>query len=263
MDDKNSLVKVKKGIVEKSIKRYYEIKHIPNVQKYLCKNGINCPNIYSYRIIDSYNIEYQYSYVLGENVSLCNKKFLNKMHSLIKKIENINGTNICHLKYYDKLEFYIKNVNYSNLDDSVNAELKCFFKKFKHLKNKYDCNTLIHGDLDLSNIIISPNNDLVLIDFDECCLAPLGMDWTIFLIRIWSSIENNGSIIFEDINYLIDEIKKLDLYLIELYIFKIITEKIYLIQKGIINPEDVNQKKDSYRKWINKLNILCNIVKEL
>ena len=47
--------------------------------------------------------------------------------------------------------------------------------------------------------------------------------------------------------------KKKEFDLIELYIIKIISEKIFLKQQNVIDVENQSQAKDSYQSWFGQL----------
>ena len=250
MKDKNNELNIKNQIVFKDIKRYYNIGHIPYVQNELYRIGLECPQIERIDLISNHHIKYEYRYIKGEKINYLNRKIcINILFNLANKMEMICNNNLCGLTYYDKIDLYFMKTKEKHLENRTEFIRRTLQKKYMKIKKLYNCNTLIHGDLDYSNMLWK-NNKCYLIDFDECCMAPKGMDAAIFIVRLLiKSIKENAQLNC-DFDYYV---KSLDVEInhMLIYIIKVIIEKICLEHDGIICIDDEQQKKDSLFLWFD------------
>ena len=135
MDDNNRL-QVNKNMVEKHIRRYYDVSHIPFVQNMFFDMGVKCPQILEFEIIDNKNIRYQYTYIDGRIINCCSCEIIKKIRSIILYMGNINCNNICTLKFYDKVDFYLENIEYNVLDKKRRKLLEILLLNINRLKRK-------------------------------------------------------------------------------------------------------------------------------
>lgn len=77
------------------------------------------------------------------------------------------------------------------------------------------------------------------------------MDWTIFIIRLFRKVTQGKVLWNGQMNQLTKKVQNLDSNLVEMYIYKIIVEKIYYEQQMLIDYNCEEQKLDSYESWIN------------
>lgn len=116
---------------------------------------------------------------------------------------------------------------------------------------------LNHGDISKNNIIYS-KGDNYLIDFDETNVTTPLYDFAVVMIKFYCKY---NKINIKKYNYYKNEMKKkYNNYLnsdfknaIEFYLCKILLEKYYLHDKGIINLYSKRQLKDNYKKYLKIL----------
>ena len=196
-----------------------------NVFEYLKKDAVNCIDdsylqglILTDRLVDDRNIE-----------------IVNKCQNYYNGILNLD-VNEKFLKEDCK---FVQNVFNEVKDKEI-------------LKERY----LNHGDISYSNII-SNNNKLYLIDFDETLVAPKLYDFAVITIKIFTK---NGKLNKRKFNQFFANLKnKLNytnddyLTIIKFYLCKILLEKFYLHYTNKINLKSKTQKKDYYLQYVNLL----------
>ena len=248
MLDRITTLKNANNTIYKKIERFYPVSHIAKVQNILYTNGIKCPKITKYNIINSSSIEYTYKFIYGKTINTPTEELFEEVNDFINKIKLINNFKFPIVSLYEIIDFYYNNINKKSLSKQIQIFINNIHELYCKIKKIYKCDTFSHGDLDLSNIIKTPNG-YVFIDFDECSYMPKNLDWTIFIIRMYfKSRQSNYSN-----EVILKEIESLDPNLLCLYIYKVIIEKLYLLQEGIIDNDDYEQRQDSYEFWIDLL----------
>lgn len=109
-------------------------------------------------------------------------------------------------------------------------------------------------------ILFGKKNKPVIIDFDECVVAPIGYEFIVFLIKYCFQ---NGIFDLQKANRIMRQYHKIfstyyknSSYLKELwyfYISKVLLEKLYYYDLGYIELEDPIQIKDNYLWWLKLL----------
>lgn len=248
MNDINSKILVCGDYIRKDIKRSFDITHIPYIQNKLFYEGVLCPEIIFYYIYDVCHLHYDYLYVEGIIKKIIDCNYVkNVLTKIIEKIDKFNDNNYCKITYYQKIDFYLKNIKFDCLSSDYQKAYKSIRSDFYKIAEQYDCSKIMHGDLDYTNILYN-NGKLYLIDFDECCKAPTGMDKAIFFIRLLVALRRNQvELTYEAYNEL--KTWNIDITLIKIYIIKVISEKMYLLQNKLIDLNDEKQSQDSIDFW--------------
>lgn len=163
----------------------------------------------------------------------------------------------------DKYEKYYNHLSSKNTYDNIPndevlyvLELSSKIIDSKILKERY----MNHGDISKTNIICSKRCNY-LIDFDETCVTTPLYDFAVVIIKLFC---RHNRINVKKYNEYKDAMKeKYNNYTdsdfkiaIVFYLTKILLEKYYLHDKGIIDLYSKAQKKDNYKKY---LKILKNI----
>lgn len=255
MKDKNNRISViDNTVVCKEIRRDFSIKHIPKVQQKMYDEGILCPNILHYHIYNTKHISYEYSFIDGiieKEITSYHIEYV--INEIIKKIENVD---VCQqdyiISFYDKINYFIENIALFKLDKYCQNLYGYLRKRFENISFRFPCVYIMHGDIDMSNLVWK-NHTGYLIDFDESCLGPKGMDAAIFIVRLLVA-KKQGRIEMRDKASHLEEYIENNKELIEIYVIKVVLEKIYLICKGIIDVSEKEQKRDSLEFWIKILN---------
>ncbi|MDZ5475620.1 aminoglycoside phosphotransferase family protein [Bacillus atrophaeus] len=145
----------------------------------LCDGVIKCPKVLD---IDKKNLRINLSFIYGESIiaQQTNKthlinlaEILQKLHCI--KVENFGYLNSDVTSQLDNWLIYLTNrFNKRVLDLGLNIEnINKFESYFKSNLDNLICEdlkpVLMHHDLKPANIIVTPNNDIALIDFDRAC----------------------------------------------------------------------------------------------
>ena len=159
------------------------------------------------------------------------------------------------LKYYD----YLKQ---NSCGKVLQEEIDYVLNEYDEIKNLNILNEkyINHGDISIHNII-SYQNNLYLIDFDEVNIAPLLYDFAVIVIKMFSK---NGNIKLKEYNKFREIISnELKIYsnndyknIIKFYLCKILLEKFYYHQNGKINLFSKRQMKDNYKQYLKILNYI-------
>ena len=162
-------------------------------------------------------------------------------------------------KYYNFLNS--KN-NYNNIpNDDVKYVLSLSSKLIDKeiFKEKY----LNHGDISKSNILYSKSN-YYLIDFDETTITTPLYDFAVVMIKMFSKYEKINKIKY--LNYKNVMMQKYKKYtdadykdVVIFYLCKILLEKYYLHEKGIIDLFSKRQIEDNYKKYLKILKKANNL----
>lgn len=167
------------------------------------------------------------------------KSSINYSDTIFYKVNNYGSK----LKNMKKLKFN-KNI------------LKLLLQRYDYLADKENSMDLyiIHGDLSLSNLLWT-KDDITLIDFDEAIIAPKEYEYVSMLIKLCYKKGKFNLIlakkILKAIPINIDNMKKM----FDFYIIKVLLEKIYLYEVGIIDLNDKVQRRDNWENWYN---LFCN-----
>lgn len=206
-----------------------------------------CYNIFEYK---KPNFRKNNNYdIFFKKILTCERRTTNKS-TIIDKFE----------KYYN----YLNSKNdYNSLPKNEVTYVLELSKKLinnKLFKERY----LNHGDISKSNIIYSKGH-YYLIDFDETNVTTQLYDFAVVMVKIFfkpnrinlKKYNNYKKEIKEKyVNYNDSDFKAA----IEFYLCKILLEKYYLHDKGIINLYSKKQLKDNYKKY---LKMLKNVKKQL
>ena len=219
-----------------------DILTVQPINSSLIKIGNYCYNIFNYVKEDN-----------SKDISLI---YLKKLICLNKKSSNSYSSCIQDkvLKYYE----YLTKVEPNNLKIDID-ELKIVLKKFNSLKSENFISNLciVHGDISSSNII-SNKNKLYLIDFDETSVAFELYEFAMISIKFFFDGETMNWNKFNKLkNMVSNELKNYSdkdyNNSIKYCLCKILLEKYYLYQVGKIDLFSVNQKRDSYLKYLKLL----------
>lgn len=252
MLDKNNKIIKEQNVVYKDIKRNYDVFHVPIVQEQLRLRGIKCPKIENFTIRGLNDISYSYLYVNGvDRTRIDDGEYIQIVNDISKFIEDCNIQSLCNVTVYDKIDVFLDNLSIDEANALEKQMILSLEKMYGDIKKKYRCTHLIHGDLDYSNIIWN-DEGYTIIDFDECCLAPKGMECAIALARLIKKKVSNNENVHIEIARLLEKYE-IDVNLIKLYMVKVIVEKLYLVQKKIISLNDIEQKRDSIEMWYDIL----------
>ena len=248
MVDRNNKVIIKQNSVYKDIKRMYNVSHVPIIQNELNLRGLRCPMLEEFTIRDLNHISYSYTYVDGENrAGIDDEEYIKIVNDTSDFIESCSLQSLCHVSFYDKTDVFLNEVSRDDVNELQKEIISSLGEIYGDIKKNYECTYLVHGDLDYSNLIWN-DAEYTIIDFDECCLAPKGMDCAIALARLIKNKVGDSKKLPIEVGELIDRYE-IDVNLIKLYIIKVIAEKLYLGQKEIINPNDIEQRRDSIETW--------------
>ena len=196
-----------------------------NVFEYLNKDAVNC-------IDDSYL----------QGLILTDRLVKDRKIEIVNKCQN----------YYNGILNLDVNEKFLKEDCKFVQNVFNEVKDKEILKERY----LNHGDISYSNII-SNNNKLYLIDFDETLVAPKLYDFAVITIKIFTK---NGKLNKRKFNQFFANLKnKLNytnddyLTIIKFYLCKILLEKFYLHYTNKINLKSKTQKKDYYLQYVKLL----------
>ena len=117
---------------------------------------------------------------------------------------------------------------------------------------------VVHGDISPTNLLWTKRGDIYLLDFDEAILAPAEYDLIVAVVKF----SKRGP--FFDIKLarkMIEKYTKLDRMhkmselsnVWDLYILKVLLEKIYLHETGAIDLYSKEQMVDNWLDWYNLL----------
>lgn len=177
-----------------------------------------------------------------KNILTCDRK-VNQDNTIVAKCE----------KYYTFLKMRKSYNNFSKEDIDYVLNVAKNLIEMEIFKEKY----LNHGDISKTNIIVSKNKSY-LIDFDEVLITTPLYDFAVIIVKLCT--KNNkinlekyeklkGIMKEKYIQYSDDDYK----FAVEFYLCKILLEKYYLHQKGIIDLYCKRQLKDNYIKYLNML----------
>lgn len=238
-------------------------------------------------IVKKYN--YEYDFELSDKLyDLYSRSGFNVVKPINKNIINVNGNNynifkyINHIKHQISNEFFIKilsceretkehptllnkcNKYYNYLSKlkkyKIYEEEKLILKIYEKISN-FDLlkeTYLNHGDLSESNILYN-NEKYYIIDFDEVTITTKLYDFAVIMVK--NKISNNKfnkkefyKLINETNNgcYTINDY----ITIVKFYLCKILLEKFYLFEKGLIDLYSKEQMKDNYKKYMKLLNNL-------
>lgn len=252
-DKNNKLSVIDNTVVCKEIKRDFSIKHIPAIQKKIYDAGILCPQILRYYIHNAKHISYEYYFIDGvieKEITSYHIEYV--INEIIKKIENIDVYQLGHItSFYDKINCYIDNIALLELNKYYQNLYEYLKKRFENISCQFPCVHIMHGDIDMSNLVWK-NHTGYLIDFDECCLGPKGMDVAIFMIRLLGAKKQGRIEMRDEVSHIAEYIEN-HMELMEIYVIKVVLEKVYLLCKEIIDEREQEQKKDSLEFWMKIL----------
>lgn len=281
-EEKNKLEKTV-GIILNNIEHPEKITKIYRWKNNLA-NDVFCvvTNINKY-IVKKYNYEYDFE--------LCNKLYdlygrtgFNVVKPINKNIISINDDKynifnyINHTKHKIPNEFFIKLLNCERkVDTSATLLNKCTkyynylstLKKYKIKEEKLILEIyekisdlhllketyLNHGDLSNSNILYN-NGKYYIIDFDEATITTRLYDFAVIMVK--NNVVKN-KFIKNEFDKLINETNNGNyttndyIAITKFYLCKILLEKFYLHEKGLINLYSKEQIKDNYKKYIKLL----------
>lgn len=181
-----------------------------------------------------------------EKLLLCEREWL----SIPKKLNSIVSNKIN--MYYNYLSS-LENDEFRIPLDDVNEVLSTY-KNIMNNRMFNDEKFLNHGDISYKNILISKGKEY-LIDFDETCITTKLYDFAVIVIKNFVNKDNlNMELYIKFKNRILEKFNKysgddLDLA-IKYYLCKILLEKFYLHQKGIIDLYSKKQLKDNYGKYL-------------
>lgn len=271
--------KVRKGISNKVYfiktidNKKYIIKDYTNSYNKTCKEKLinNCKN----KGINTLNIVYKYN----NNCDIEMYKYINHI-----KCYKLNNKSIKYLVYIvNELDIPL-NENFS-FQDTIFYKINQYILKLEKLKeyklnksiihdilNKYKSLNLsnirnmyiIHGDISSTNILWQKKN-LAIVDFDEAIVAPREYEYISMLIKFcFNSGKFNKKLaklfllnLLKNCN--LDQLQKMMYF----YILKVLIEKIYLYEYGIIDLYDKRQRTDSWMYWYKLLYNKNLIIKNL
>lgn len=197
-------------------------------------------NIFEYKKHNIIKKRIDYSFF--RKVLTCNRK-INQDNTIVSRCE----------KYFNYLNLIKKYNNFSNDDVNYVLNIAKELIEMSIFKEKY----LNHGDISKTNIIFSKDNSY-LIDFDEVTVTTPLYDFAVIIVKL---CVKNDRINMKKYN----KLKKIteekysnysdDDYMIavKFYLCKILLEKYYLHQKGIIDLYSKRQLKDNYKRYLNIL----------
>lgn len=184
-----------------------------------------------YEVVNELIITFE-KFVLSEQEAIKFKKFsiFNEIDTFFREIK-LNKNHFSNIEKW----WEVSDSLYSNY-----LNIKHFFNNRKLF--------ISHGDLHSENILISKNQEVRIIDWDEICLAPSNFDSVIFNFRY--QLLKKPLDIFDVLKLLSSE----KLMLLLLYIIKIIIQKIYLEKIGTINSSNI--KKDPWIGWLEHYHLI-------
>lgn len=209
-----------------------------------------------------------YPYIGGVHRLILNEKEIEKILEIIisrnqeDKVYELDEHNLFH-KYQQYYQYFLKR-QWIRIDSNIMEEI---LKKASEIELDFKKVYLTHGDLSPYNIIWKKEKP-VIIDLDECSLAPYYYEFVVFLIKFCFNhgtfdLEQGQKImkcVFSSLKINIKEFRDTWYF----YITKVLLEKLYYYDLGYIDLEDENQSKDSYHWWVDLLKedtILNNLLK--
>lgn len=235
----------KKVYIVKKYNYDYNFKLCDKLYSLYEKNGFNVVRPINDKVINIDGINYNvFNYIKHSNKKSLDQ-FLVELIKCNRKINDSANINEKLDKYYNYL---------SNLDKYKLKEEKKVIELFEEIKENKLLNEsyLNHGDLSNSNIL-NHCGKYYLIDFDETIITTELYDFACIVVK--HKVKNNKFKIDEikNIIKLIDNSKySIDdyVFIIKYFLLKILLEKFYLYEKGIIDLFDYSQKRDNYKKYI-------------
>ena len=258
--------KINKGISNKVyfIKTKNNKKYIINLYVSKCNNYCkeklisHCKQekINTFNIVKKYNkdnvkIE-MYEYIKHKNIVYLDYSKINLLTNIIETLDMKVPTSSVNYSdtIFHKVNNYsskLKNMKKLKFNRNILNLLLLKYDDFIVNENNIDL-YLIHGDLSLSNLLWTKNS-VTLIDFDEAIIAPKEYEYISMIIKLCYRKGKFNLILAKKILRVIpvniDNMKKM----FNFYIIKVLLEKIYLYEIGIIDLNDKVQKKDNWEDW--------------
>lgn len=199
-----------------------------------------------------------YPFIKGQHHWNINELHIDKLIELLNTLPKYNndtvGPNLlrkinmyasflinCNFRYIDEKKIIWTLERYNDV-----LNLNCFLEQ-----------NIAHADLGPSNIIWQNKSHLYIIDFDECCVAPLYYDWLVLAVK--HSISTQGDFNKKIFEAFLDAYYKMGIdtayinKLFSLYCIKVLFEKWYFIENEYIKESDQRQMKDPWSFWFELL----------
>ena len=228
--------------------------------KHLQSQGFNIKDpINAYPLVFEDTDAYLYEYINNVKYELSNelkKYILVILHSIPEcPIENINIDDFLYSKKCDfEYEFLKKLKNYRLNSDII----KEVIKEYELLRNFEIVNSkeVVYSDLSFSNMLVTPDNKVFLIDFDETRITSCLYDLMVVIFKFFFDGYNCDSL------QIIDFVKKYKEYfpsfsvfdykiMFRYYICKQLLEKFYDYESYSVDIFSKQQMQDNFMNWIH------------
>lgn len=237
----------------KIYRKKLDFKSSDNLIRFLNANKINSIKALSTHEIGDYICAF-YPYIEGKHIFNYSDIEIDQLTNLLSVLYKNNLTNSDYT-IIDKCDSYFSYLLSRNDKYVSNDIYKLLYMTYKNLVFSNDDFVLVHGDLSNTNLIW--NESINVIDFDETIMAPREYELCSCIIK---NCFDNGVFdicqakkIFDSLNNKVEIDYKKFRTSWNLYIIKVIVEKLFYLEQSAIKKNSEKKGRDHWSYWYNLL----------